>query len=246
VTSSFQDRYRRIRSRWNEDWWSIAFAGPVANVLDAAIADVRWITPNHLTWLAFLCKVGAAGLVLRGSYAADVAAAMLFQLHAVLDCMDGTLARYRRASSALGAFLDKVTDQIGLCAVMACLGWRVAGETGDPHVLLVALGIAGSFLLRAYMFWVVAHLEREHAGAERTAGGELRRDISQLGLRERAALYARSMIRIVGFAESDMYFWLGLALVLGRVHHAIYLLGAATGLWLVIIVVYRYRTVRAL
>src|SRR4029078_8331508 len=114
-----------------------------------------------------------------------------------------------------GAFLDKVTDQIGLIAIMACLGWRVLGETGDPHALLVALGIAGSFLLRAYMFWVVAHLGRERSAGAPTAGGELRRDISQRTFRERARLYARSMVRIVGFAESDMYFWLGLALVLG-------------------------------
>ena len=244
--SSFRERYRRMRSRWNEDWWSIAFGGPVANLVNASIADVRWITPDLLTWLAFACKLAAAALVLRGSYAADLAAAALFQFHTVLDCMDGTLARYRQSSSPRGAFLDKVTDQIGLCAIMGCLGWRVLGETGDPHALLVAVGIAVSFLLRAYMFWVVAHLEREHAVTQPTAGGELRRDITTLGLRERARLYARSMVRIVGFAESDMYFWLGLALVLGHVHHALYLLGGATGLWLAIIVVYRYRTVRAL
>jgi phosphatidylglycerophosphate synthase len=244
--SRFRERYRRMRSRWNEDWWSIAFGGPVANLVNASIADVRWITPDLLTWLAFACKLAAAALVLRGSYAADLAAAALFQLHTVLDCMDGTLARYRATCSPFGAFLDKVTDQIGLCAIMVCLGWRVLGETGDSHALLIAIGIAGSFLLRAYMFWVVAHLERERAAARPTAGGELRRDISQLGFRERAALYARSMVRIVAFAESDMYFWLGLALVLGHVHNALYFLGAATGLWLVIVMVYRWRTVRAL
>jgi len=244
--TTFRERYRRMRSRWNEDWWSIAFGGPVANLVNASIADVRWITPDRLTWLAFACKLAAAALVLRASYAADLAAAALFQLHTVLDCMDGTLARYRASCSPRGAFLDKVTDQIGLCAILGCLGWRVAGESGDPRALLVAVGIAGSFLLRAYMFWVVAHLERERAAVRPTAGGELRRDISQLAFGERAALYARSMVRIVGFAESDMYFWLGLALVLGHVHHALYFLGGVTGLWLVIVTVYRYRTVRAL
>src|SRR6185436_6163628 len=82
---SFAERYRLMRSRWNEDWWSIAFGGPIGNVLNAVIADVPWITPNGLTWLSFLCKLAAAPLLVLGDRGADLAAVVLFQLHTILD-----------------------------------------------------------------------------------------------------------------------------------------------------------------
>src|SRR5215510_14467002 len=96
---SFAERYRMMRTRWNEDWWSIAFGGPIGNLLTAVIADIRWITPNGLTWLSFLCKLVAAPLLLCDTWTADLVAIALFQGHTVLDCMDGTLARYRKRPS---------------------------------------------------------------------------------------------------------------------------------------------------
>ena len=106
---SFSQRYRAMRSRWNEDWWSIVFAGPIGNVLNASIADVSWITPNGLTLLGFALRLIACVLVVDGFH---LAAIVTLQSSVVLDCMDGSLARYRGASSPLGAFLDKLTDAL--------------------------------------------------------------------------------------------------------------------------------------
>jgi len=242
---TFAERYRLMRSRWNEDWWSIAFGGPIGNVLNAVIADIPWITPNGLTWLSFLCKLAAGPLLLLDVRGADLTAVVLFQLHTILDCMDGSLARYRKASSAIGAFLDKVTDMIGLVAITSAIGWRVYVDTGDAAAMLISVMIAASILLRSYAFWVVAHLERERRVSRPTVGDH-RRDYSAMTFRERAGLYVRSMGKIFAFAESDLYFWFGLGIVLGRMREMIYFLSLATGLWLLGILGYRFWTVARL
>lgn len=239
---TFAERYRLMRSRWNDDWWSIAFGGPIGNIVNAVIADVSWITPNRLTWLSFLCKLAAGPLLLAGDRGADLAAIVLFQLHAILDCMDGSLARYRKTPSAMGAFLDKVTDMIGLVAITGALGWRIYTDTGDAAAMLLSMLTAASILLRNYVFWVVAALERDRKVARPTIGDH-RRDYSAMSFRERAGLYARSMIRLFAFAESDLYFWFSLGIVLGRMREMAYFLVAATGIWLLIVLGLRFWTV---
>lgn len=236
---TFRERYKLMRSRWNRDWWSIAFGGPVGNFLTAIIADVRWITPNGITWVSFLCKVAAVPLLLYGH---DIAVIVMFQLHTVLDCMDGTLARYRKKPSVMGAFLDKVTDMIGLLAIMSAFGWRAAVESGDAKVLLASVLIAGAILLRSYIFWVVAHFEREHEVAKPSVG-DLRKDYSTLTLGERFKMYVKWQWTVIEFAEADMYFWLSLGLVLRELRWTVYLLALAVGVWSVLIIGRRYWTI---
>lgn len=232
-----------MRTRWNRDWWSIAFGGPLGNLLSALIADVRWITPNGITWVSFLCKLAAVPLIVAGGH--DLWVIVLFQLHTVLDCMDGTLARYRKRPSVMGAFLDKVTDMIGLLAIMSAIGWRAAAESGDPRVMLAAVLIAGAILLRSYIFWVVAHFEREHAVAAPTVGDQ-RKDFSTLSIRERLVMYVKWQWTVIEFAEADMYFWLSLGLALDELRWTVYGLALAVGVWTVLIIGKRYWTIHQL
>lgn len=242
---TFAQRYRAMRTRWNSEWWSIMLGGPVGNLLNACIADIAWITPNRITWVSFLCKLAAAPLLLLGTRSADLAVIALFQAHTVLDCMDGSLARYRKRPSAMGAFLDKTTDMVGLLAIMAALGWRTAQETGDLLALLVAMLIAGSTLLRFYVYWVVMHLERE-AKVAAPSVGDRRFDYSTMTIGQRARLYLKSMWKIVYFSEADFYFWFSLGLLLGRNREMIFFIGATNAVWLVLILGRRYWAVHQL
>lgn len=238
---SYGERYRLLRSKWNEEWWSIAFGGPIGNVLNAFIADVPWITPNTITLVGFLCKLAIVPLVITGGFECDVAAVILLQFAVVCDCMDGSLARYRKKPSVLGAFLDKVTDAIGIVAIFGAFGWRVYTETDDALALLISVGIATSLVIRGYVYWVVAALEKDAARA--TTGVDTRLDYSRMSAGDRLRLYIKSMPRIIAFNESDLYFWLGLGLVLSESHTMIYVLGVALACWFVGIMTMRISTV---
>ena len=243
---TFAQRYRLIRARWNEEWWSIMLGGPLGNLINARLADVAWVTPNRITWVGFLLKLVGGPLLLLRTPSADVLAVVLLQLNVVCDCMDGSLARYRKAASVLGSFLDKITDVLGLLTVMAAVGWRVYLDTGDAGALLVAVLAGTSIVVRGYVYWVVAHLERERQVEAPSVGVDARLDCSSLTLGGRARLMLRSMPRIIAFSESDLFFWIGLGIVLGRLRAATYLIGLATAAWLLIMLAIRGRTVLAL
>ncbi len=244
---SYAERYRLMRSKWNAEWWSVAMGGPIGNVLNAAIADIPWIRPNHITLFGFLCKLAACPLVLVGDRGADLAVIVFLQVSVICDCMDGSLARYRKASSLMGAFLDKITDAVGYAVVFGAFGWRVYTDTGDALAIIVALAVPVMMLTRGYVYWVVVTMQKQ-AGTSTTAGTDQRKDFSDSTLRERAVLYVRSMPGIVEFNESDLFFWLGLALALGEpwMQRGLYFIGIASGLWFVGIMMVRIATVMRL
>ena len=57
-----------------------------------------------------------------------VAGALLLQLSLVVDCVDGEVARYTRAFSSLGAWLDASTDRVKEYACYAGLAFGADGR----------------------------------------------------------------------------------------------------------------------
>ena len=240
---SFAARLKRTRQKRNDDWWSIVLGGPIAQVLAALLADVRFVTPNRVTWLAFLFKLACAPLIFVGTWTADLTAVVLMQANVVLDCLDGVLARYRKAGSATGAFLDKVTDAVGLLFLCGAFSLRLYRDTGDGLGALVLAAGCGLFLVRIYAYWVVAFIEKDKGAPKPTITADIRKEFGELTFGERLAYYAASTWRIVLFAEADVYFWLALALLTGWLRPIAWGVGLGLGLWSSGILIYRYVTV---
>ena len=124
----------------------------------------RWCTrlflaagfsPNAVTIVAtFIGFVSAAGFAM-GTYAAGVAAALLFQLAAVIDCCDGEVARLTFTESPFGAWLDIAMDNIVHMAIFAGIAAGLymtqVGQPGSWRTLafgaVAVLGNGLSFLL---------------------------------------------------------------------------------------------------
>jgi phosphatidylglycerophosphate synthase len=127
------------------------------------------LTPNAVTGLS----VGLAGLAAvafsAGLRRAQVAGAVLLYLSFVLDCVDGQLARYTRAFSPLGAWLDATFDRVkeyvvyvGLAVGYAgAVEWGPAGPGG-----IWALAVA------AMLVQAIRHMiDFSYAGARADAEG---------------------------------------------------------------------------
>lgn len=69
----------------------------------------RFVTPNHVTILRFLCIPFVAWLLLIGNYDIGIPA---FIAVAFTDAIDGTLARVRKQVTDWGTFYDPVADKI--------------------------------------------------------------------------------------------------------------------------------------
>jgi phosphatidylglycerophosphate synthase len=135
----FVDRYfNRKLSRW----------------CTRAFLAMGW-SPNAITVLATVIGLFAAAGFAVGTYAAGVAAALLFQLAAVIDCSDGEVARLTFTESPFGAWLDIALDNVvhmaifGGIAVGAYMKTPAADGAWIPLVLGAAaiFGNAVSFLL---------------------------------------------------------------------------------------------------
>jgi phosphatidylglycerophosphate synthase len=77
------------------------------------------VSPNTVSLVSILIGVVAAGGFALGDYRSAVMAAILFQISAIVDCVDGDLARVLFKESALGKWLDLIGDQIVHVSVFA-------------------------------------------------------------------------------------------------------------------------------
>ena len=84
------------------------------------------VTPNQVTIVAGLCGLVAGVLAATGGNERAALAGVLVWIGAVIDCVDGDLARLRFQSSRLGQWLDSIADDFSTAALQAGLGIGLA------------------------------------------------------------------------------------------------------------------------
>ncbi len=218
------------------DFYPALVLRPLTILILYVCADWKWLTPNLLTTLCNISKIVAVGLILVAEPNYLIAAAIVLQLSGILDNMDGTLARYRRMSSPMGSYYDKVSDLITWFPIVVAMGW-VAHQQSDGDGMMILLPAVSAYCLAVmgYLKWLV-YYERERlrwleardnpeaAVAEQTKP----RVISTPP--ERSAgdwikWFAWKLVQAVRFEEIDLYFWVGLALVLNELPLLMWVLG---------------------
>jgi len=119
---------------------------PICNALVKYVAKTP-IKPNHVTVFHTALSVAAGGVIAIGTPRAFVAAGLMFETRAILDCLDGALARATKQSSPFGRALDQLGDTIGFGSLMAgalvCLGRTYAWSTSIV-VILVTMAVSAA------------------------------------------------------------------------------------------------------
>ena len=115
--------------------------------------------PNSLT-LARIVMIPVFGLVFLLPVGwAHVAAALIFALAAVTDWLDGYLARRLGQTSAFGAFLDPVADNLMVAVALVAL---VAVNPSPLFALPAAVIICREIAVSALREWMAELGERAH------------------------------------------------------------------------------------
>jgi len=109
------------------------------------------VTPNQVSVAATLIGLISAWLFVIGTPGTALAGALALQGSAIVDCIDGDLARALYKESALGKWLDIVGDQVVHIGVFLGLGiglWR-SGSSAPVVTLgiIAAGGVVLSFLV---------------------------------------------------------------------------------------------------
>ncbi|MFE0176620.1 CDP-alcohol phosphatidyltransferase family protein [Streptomyces sp. NPDC059002] len=139
---------RRITQKKRDAWWTVLLVDPVATPLVRFTARRTNITPNQITWGAFLLGLGSAACFALGDWKWLALGAVIYHLSFILDCMDGKVARLTGQGSVFGAWLDFVFDRI---RVMVCGVALMGGQydrTGDTLYIWLALAVVALDTLR--------------------------------------------------------------------------------------------------
>ncbi len=256
-----RERLRRIRNWQSQDWYPAIFLRPLSILIMLVIADWKVLTPNRLTTLANLSKLGATALLVPSvehrvaqalgiSPTASVALiVVLLHLGAIFDHLDGTVARYRGTFTIFGSFYDKASDIVTWSAMSLALSWRAYVHTGDALTIILIDGSAFALAVRGYMKWV-ANSEAEklrwlRAKADPTAAVTRATRPPQISTppertpAQWVTWFFRSWSKIVLFEEMDLFFWVSLGLVLDRLDLLAWLLFVSQGIGMAARVAYR-------
>ncbi|MET7640900.1 CDP-alcohol phosphatidyltransferase family protein [Streptomyces sp. NPDC005438] len=132
---------RRITEKKRDAWWTVLLVDPVATPLVRQLAMRTRITPNQITWGAFLLGLVSAGFFLLGDWQWLIVGALVYHLSFLLDCMDGKVARLTHQGSVFGAWLDFVFDRIRVMACAVALAAGQYGRTGETRYIWLAVGV---------------------------------------------------------------------------------------------------------
>ncbi len=124
------DRIRLTRAnRADDGWYSVTVLRRLSKPLSGFAARHGW-APNAITMASLLIGLAAAGCFALGARWSLVIGAVLLQVSLVVDCSDGEVARLTGRFSALGAWLDAVTDRVKEFAAYAGLAVGAAAVSG--------------------------------------------------------------------------------------------------------------------
>ncbi len=148
------------------------------------------LTPNQITWAA----LGIAALAcISFIYGYNIIGGLLIQLTAIVDGIDGGLARIKGMVSKFGGFLDSVTDRYAdVLIVLGLILWSSANESYPGIWLVGFLAIVGSMCIS----YTRARIDAEY------------RHFFDKGLKSIASRDVRLFLMMIGGVSGQAYFCL--------------------------------------
>lgn len=138
--------------------WKDRLIDPIAQRVPALV------TPGHITLVAFICGLLACLAAISSPY--QYMGMYLWLANRFLDCLDGSVARSRNASTDLGGFLDLLSDFVtySLLPIAVCLGQ----DSGSVHWPALAL-LEASFHVNNFVLFYSAAVAAKRQDDEITS-----------------------------------------------------------------------------
>ncbi len=218
-----------------DEWWSSFVTSPMAVVANYFAVEQPWITPNRITGMSFLVAVAAAVFVIMGGLTNFIMAAVLIHISHIFDCMDGQLARYRKVSSPLGSYYDRMTDQVQVTLWFGAAAYAAYDQSGSVTPVFLALVGIAFYCLRGYTKYISIEIEMardpdylknmaEEKKTEVTAG-------LGFGLRANLAWFVREQPKILLFSEGVFIFMLSAALLFDALEPMLWIFAISQVFW---------------
>jgi len=179
------------------------------------------VTPNHVTIASFGLRILAAYLLLAGTWAWNLLAAVSLLAGFTLDMVDGQLARARGTGSNFGAFLDKFTDRVSEVVVYGGAAAGVAGWSDESAATIWPLAYVAIalVLLRSLADEMVVTQLKVDAERDVHRDGTLTRALRAAGVDDtrQGGTWIESVKRLLWFSEGERLAALSIAMLVLRV-----------------------------
>jgi len=173
------------------------FNRPLGRFLSKVLVHTP-VTPNQVTIVSMLFGLAGAYFFALGNYPAGILGALLLQLSALVDCVDGDIARIAFKESPFGKWLDIGLDQVVHVAVFAAIAIGLARQGTDAPVLWLGLSAVAGALAS---FAVVV---RGQLRANKQADPRLEKFIDAASTRDFTVL----VFLLACFAKLEWFLWL--------------------------------------
>ena len=174
------------------------------------------VSPNAISLVSILMGVGAAILFSVGQYQTAILAALVFQLSAIIDCVDGDVARVLCKESVFGKWLDLAGDQIVHVSVFAGVALGVVhASAGRAALWLGASAMAGALISFAVVVRGMRLRSGENQRLQRLIDSATNRDFSVLVF-VLASLEQLELFLWLAAVGSHLFWMTALSLQVGR------------------------------
>jgi phosphatidylglycerophosphate synthase len=219
----------------DDEWWSSFVTAPLGIVANYWAVDVPWLTPNRITAASFVVAVVATLCILIGGFGFFIAAAVLIHLSHVLDCMDGQMARYRKVSSPIGSYYDRLTDQVQVTLWFGAAGYAAYAQTlSVVPVFLALIGIA-FYGLRGYAKYITLEIETARNPDYPANMARLNKREPEAGLGFGMGVnlkwFLNEQQKVLAFDEGVFIFMLSAALIFDQLTPMLWIFAASQLFW---------------
>jgi len=171
----------------------------ISDPLARVVAKTR-ITPNQVSWAALFIAILSFVSFVLGQ---NIVGGLLVQLSAIVDGVDGGVARLKDMASSFGVFLDSMLDRYAdILIILGLTLWSISNEI-YPGVWLVGFLAATGAICVSYSR---ARIESE------------RRQLFDKGLKSLASRDVRLFLIMIGAVAGQAYFCL---IIIAALTHAI-------------------------
>ncbi|MBI2395745.1 MAG: CDP-alcohol phosphatidyltransferase family protein [Deltaproteobacteria bacterium] len=156
------------------------------------------ITPNQVTFLSLCAGLGSAALIVKGTPVALLAAGVLLFSSAILDGVDGMIARLKKTSSETGHAIDGAADYAVNVSTTAAAVYYLA-QRMNP-LLAIALGLLAHLAwaqhLMLYDFHCATYLRFLTGGKHQGGDLDRGRDLLERLRARNASLFSRTLVAV--------------------------------------------------
>jgi phosphatidylglycerophosphate synthase len=166
----------------SDGWVDKVFNRPCGRPLSKLLVHTR-VSPNSVSIVSILIGLVSALCFAQGQQPAAIVGALLFQLSAIIDCVDGDLARILFKESRFGKWLDLAGDQLVHVSVFGGIALGILKTDADSNAQWLALSaVTGALISFAVVVRGMGREASQNQALQRLVDRATNRDFSVLVL----------------------------------------------------------------